>query len=143
MKIRIVNISDNPLPEYKTIGSAGMDLMAAEDITFMPHEIVAVPTGLFMEMPEGYEGQVRSRSGLSLEGMIVNNAPGTIDSDYRGQIKVILRNQFNKYQQIKKGDRIAQLIIAKVERCEWELLSNTDLFESTDRGDGGFGSTGR
>ena len=129
MNVKVINKSNNPLPEYKTTGSAGMDLMASKYITIEPGQIKTVPTGLFVEIPIGYEGQVRSRSGLSIQGLVVNNAPGTIDSDFRGEVKIILRNQSDKMVGIAIGDRIAQLVFAKVEQINWiteEQLSETD-----------------
>jgi dUTP pyrophosphatase len=126
----------------RQVGSAGMDLRAniKEVITLQPFERLAVPTGLFIELPQGYEAQIRPRSGLSLKtGLAIPNSPGTIDSDYRGEIKVIVANLSNEVVEIKDGDRIAQMVIAKYERAEWIEVDNID---ATERGAGGFGSTG-
>lgn len=142
MQIKIINASSHPLPRYETSGSAGMDLRAAID---QPLELASlerklVPTGLFIELPQGYEAQVRPRSGLSYKkGLSIPNAPGTIDSDYRGEINVILINLSAETQVIEPGERIAQLVIARYEQIEWEEV--TQLSE-TKRGAGGFGSTG-
>jgi dUTP pyrophosphatase len=130
MKINVINKSNNPLPEYKTSGSAGMDLMSNEYMVVPDGKIYAVGTGLFVEIPEGYEGQVRTRSGLSLKGIVVKNAPGTIDSDFRGELKVILHNQSGEDIVITPGMRIAQLIIAPIEKCEW---NEVDVMGETDR----------
>lgn len=142
MKIKIVNKSRHALPHYETIASAGMDLRASitESRILKPLERTIVGTGLFIELPIGYEAQVRPRSGLAAKkGITVLNAPGTIDADYRGEIGVILVNLSNEEFTIQNGERIAQLVIAKHERAEWEL---TEELSSTDRGEGGFGSTG-
>ena len=142
MKIKIVNKSRHALPHYETIASAGMDLRASitESRILKPLERTIVGTGLFIELPIGYEAQVRPRSGLAAKkGITVLNAPGTIDADYRGEIGVILVNLSNEDFTIQNGERIAQLVIAKHERAEWEL---TEELSSTDRGEGGFGSTG-
>lgn len=142
MKIKIVNTSNNPLPEYKTLGASGMDLLANNEqpITLKPMERTLVPTGLFLEIPLGYEGQVRARSGLSIKnGITLVNCVGTIDSDYRGELKIPVINLGDEAFEIKFGDRIAQLIIAKYEWCEWETV---DSVEESHRGTGGFGSTG-
>ncbi|MCA0384132.1 MAG: dUTP diphosphatase [Firmicutes bacterium] len=142
MKIKIVNTSNNPLPEYKTLGASGMDLLANNEqpITLKPMERTLVPTGLFLEIPLGYEGQVRARSGLSIKnGITLVNCVGTIDSDYRGELKIPVINLGDEAFEIKCGDRIAQLIIAKYEWCEWETV---DSVEESHRGTGGFGSTG-
>lgn len=143
MKIRIVNHSKHPLPSYETIASAGMDLRAhlEEDIILKPMERTLVPTGLFMELPVGYEAQVRPRSGLAFKkGVGVVNSPGTIDADYRGEIKVILINMSNEDLIIPDGERIAQMVIAKHERADWEVV---ETLSETERGTGGFGSTGK
>src|SRR5690554_4598603 len=143
MKVRIVNKSSLSLPEYKTNGSSGVDLMANIDkpITLEPLERFLVPTGLFVEIPEGYEAQIRGRSGLAAKnGISLANGVGTIDSDYRGEIKVILINLGNEPFEIKHGDRIAQMILAKYEKIEFTLV---DSLEETDRGSGGFGHTGK
>lgn len=142
MKIKIVNQSSNPLPEYKTLGASGMDLLANNDtpIVIRPMERTLVPTGLFVEIPLGYEGQVRARSGLSIKnGITLVNCVGTIDSDYRGELKIPVINLSDEAFEINKGDRIAQLIISRYERIDWETV---DSVEETDRGIGGFGSTG-
>jgi dUTP pyrophosphatase len=142
LKIKIVNQSSNPLPEYKTKGASGMDLLADNEtpITLQPMERGLVPTGLFVEIPEGYEGQVRARSGLSIKnGITLVNCVGTIDSDYRGELKIPVINLGSEAFTISRGDRIAQLIIAKYETVQWET---SDVIEDTDRGTGGFGSTG-
>lgn len=142
MKINIINKSQHALPGYETIASAGMDLRAnlTESIILQPLERTIVKTGLFIELPIGYEAQVRPRSGLAFKnGITVLNSPGTVDADYRGEIGVILVNLSNKAFEIQNGERIAQLIIAKHERAEWEEV--IELTE-TSRGAGGFGSTG-
>jgi len=142
MKIRIVNKSNNELPLYATKASAGVDLRAnlVNDIIMKPLERTIVPTGLFIEIPVGYEAQVRPRSGLAIKkGITVLNTPGTIDADYRGEIMVILINLSNENFAIKHGERIAQMVIAAHEQAEWvEVKELTD----TDRGTGGFGHTG-
>ena len=143
MQVKIVNISNNPLPAYETLGAAGMDLRAYIPNTLIinPMERIAVPTGLFIELPIGFEAQVRPRSGLTLKhGISVPNTPGTIDSDYRGEIKVILINLSNEPFKIESGDRIAQMVIQKYESISWEHV--TQLSDS-ERGAGGFGSTGK
>jgi len=142
MNIRIVNQSPHELPSYETLASAGMDLRAHTEtpITLQPLERGLVKTGLFMELPVGIEAQVRPRSGLALKkGITVLNAPGTIDADYRGEIGVILINLSNESFTIASGDRIAQLVIAKHERGEWQKVES---LTETSRGTGGFGSTG-
>ncbi|OJV64643.1 MAG: deoxyuridine 5'-triphosphate nucleotidohydrolase [Clostridiales bacterium 38-18] len=142
MKIRIVNQSGNPLPEYKTHGASGMDLLAnnEEAITIAPMERQLVPTGLFVEIPFGFEGQVRARSGLSIKnGITLVNCVGTIDSDYRGELKIPVINLGDSSFTIVKGDRVAQLIITRYEKIEWE---QTEEIDETHRGEGGFGSTG-
>lgn len=142
-KISIVNKSVNPLPAYETSGSAGMDLRAnlTTTITLKPMERILVPTGLFIELPEGYEAQIRPRSGLAIKsGIILPNSPGTIDSDYRGEIKIIMANISNENFVIKHGDRIAQLVISKYETIEWQL---SEELSETLRGTGGFGHTGK
>lgn len=143
MKLKIVNKSKNPLPKLQTKGSAGLDLRSdrSDPVTVKAGEITIIRTGLYMEIPEGYEGQVRSRSGLSLKhGIIVLNSPGTIDSDYRGQVCVIIMNVSKKDYVINHGDRIAQLVFAKCERPVIEVVKD---LSSTGRGEGGFGSTGK
>lgn len=142
MQINIINKSSHKLPHYETIASAGMDLRANinEPITLKPLERTIVKTGLFIELPVGFEAQVRPRSGLAAKkGITVLNAPGTIDADYRGEIGVILVNLSNEDFVIENGERVAQLVIAKHERAEWNEVN--ELSETT-RGEGGFGSTG-
>jgi dUTP pyrophosphatase len=142
MKIRIVNKSEHPLPNYETIFSAGMDLRAnvPEPSTLQPLERAIVRTGLFIELPAGYEAQVRPRSGLAAKkGITVLNTPGTIDADYRGEIGVILVNLSKEPFTVENGERIAQLVIAKHERAIWEEVEE---LSETERGAGGFGSTG-
>jgi dUTP pyrophosphatase len=143
MKIKIINKSKHSLPNYETIASAGMDLRAniEQAITLKPLERGIIRTGLFIELPIGFEAQVRPRSGLAAKfGVTVLNSPGTIDADYRGEIAIILINLSDKDFVIENGERIAQMIIAKHERVVWQEV--TELSE-TDRGAGGFGSTGR
>lgn len=141
--INIVNRSDNPLPSYATEGSAGMDLRAdlVQPVTLQPLERTLIPTGLFIELPLGYEAQIRPRSGLAIkQGITCLNTPGTIDSDYRGEIKVILINLDKEPQTLQHGDRIAQMIISKVEKAD--LITVNELTD-TKRGEGGFGHTGK
>jgi len=144
MNIRVVNTSHHPLPSYQTSHAAAMDAHAflpEGPLRLAPLERAAVPTGLFMAIPEGYELQVRSRSGLSLKhGVVAVNSPGTIDADYRGELKILIANLSDEPYEIKDGDRIAQLVIAKCERAEWEEVRELD---KTERGEGGFGHTGR
>lgn len=142
MKLKIVNTSDNPLPEYETTGSAGVDLRAQlqEPVMLKPLQRALIPTGLYIELPDGYEAQVRPRSGLALKkGVTVLNSPGTIDSDYRGEIKVIMINLSNETTVINTGERIAQLIVAKFEKVTFKEV---DELNETERGEGGFGHTG-
>jgi len=142
MKIKIVNRSHHPLPQYETASSAGMDLRAYLDeaIVLKPLERTLIPTGLFIELPQGYEAQIRPRSGMALKkGITLVNTPGTIDADYRGEIKLITINLSNEEVTIQDGERIAQMIIARHEQAEWVQV---DLLEETDRGAGGFGHTG-
>ncbi|MBS1730069.1 MAG: dUTP diphosphatase [Bacteroidetes bacterium] len=143
LQIKIINHSGNPLPEYATSGSSGVDLKAdlSEAIIISPMERVLIPTGIFLEIPQSYEGQVRTRSGMALKyGLICLNSPGTIDADYRGEVKVILVNLSTENQVIHPGDRIAQLVFAKVELIQW--IETTQMSE-TARGEGGFGHTGK
>ena len=143
MKINIINKSSHDLPSYETIASAGMDLRAhiEQDIILKPLERSIIPTGLFMALPVGYEAQVRPRSGLAAKyGLTVLNSPGTIDSDYRGEIGVILVNLSNADFTIKNGERVAQMVIAKYEHAKWNPVQS---LSETSRGAGGFGSTGR
>lgn len=142
MKIRVINKSNHDLPKYETLQSAGMDLRAfiEEDIYLEPMERKIIPTGIYMALEAGYEAQVRPRSGLAAKkGITVLNAPGTVDADYRGEVGVILINLSNERFQISNGDRIAQLVIAPYVQAEW---ISTDELDSTERGSGGFGSTG-
>lgn len=142
MKIEIINNSQHELPQYATPQSAGLDLRAnlEESITLKPLERRLIPTGLHIALPDGYEAQVRPRSGLAYKkGITVLNAPGTIDADYRGDIGVILINMSNEDFVVENGERIAQLVIAKYDQAAWNLV--TELSE-TNRGEGGFGSTG-
>jgi len=143
MNVKVVNMGSLSLPEYKTAGASGVDLMANLESTVVlkPMERFMVPTGLFVEIPEGYEAQIRGRSGLAAKnGISLANGVGTIDSDYRGEIKVILINLGNEPFEIKHGDRVAQMILAKYEKIEFTLV---DSLEETDRGSGGFGHTGK
>jgi dUTP pyrophosphatase len=143
MKVKIINKSDHPLPNYETLESAGMDLRSniKTDITLKPKQRAIVPTGIFIALPKGYEAQVRPRSGLAAKhGVTVLNSPGTIDADYRGEIGVILINFSENDFIIKNGDRIAQIVIAKHERAIWEECND---LSKTERGSGGFGSTGQ
>jgi len=142
MKVKVINTSANDLPEYKTVGSAGMDIRASltESYTLKPMERTLVPTGLHIELPQGYEAQIRPRSGLAVKnGITCLNTPGTIDSDYRGEIKVCLINLANEAFEIKPGDRIAQMIVASHAKIEWEIATDLD---KTVRGPKGFGHTG-
>ncbi|SVB14330.1 uncharacterized protein METZ01_LOCUS167184 [marine metagenome] len=142
IQVKAVNTSGQPLPSYETAQSAGMDLRAAlaEDLVLVPGARALVPTGLYLEIPVGYEAQVRPRSGLALKrGLTVLNAPGTVDADYRGEVGVILINLSAEEQRIESGDRVAQLLFAPVTRGE---LLEVQVLEDTARGSGGFGSTG-
>jgi len=142
MQIKLINTSQNPLPLYETTASAGLDIRAnlAETITLKPLERTLVKTGIFLEIPVGYEAQVRPRSGLAYKnGVTVLNSPGTIDADYRGEVGVILINLSNENFVINNGERIAQLVFAKVEQAEW---LEVEILSDTQRGEGGFGSTG-
>lgn len=142
IRVNIVNTSTNPLPSYATSGSAGMDIRAylKEPVTLQPLERSLISTGLFIELPEGYEAQIRPRSGMAIkQGITCLNSPGTVDSDYRGELKIILINLSNVIQTINHGDRIAQMVIAKTEKAELILVQ--ELTESL-RGEGGFGHTG-
>ena len=143
MKVQIINKSHHPLPSYATLQSAGMDIRAnlSEPVEIKPLERKLIPTGLFIELPEGYEAQIRPRSGLALnEGLGLLNSPGTIDADYRGEIGVIAVNLSNNVIQIEDGERICQMVIQKVEQAEW---IETEILENTERGAGGFGHTGK
>jgi dUTP pyrophosphatase len=143
LTVKIINKSANPLPTYATAGSSGMDLRAnlETDIVLQPMERSLVPTGLFIELPIGHEAQVRPRSGLAIkQGITCLNSPGTIDADYRGELKVILINLSNEVQAIHHGDRIAQMVIQSVEKAH---LVEVDEINETHRGEGGFGHTGK
>jgi dUTP pyrophosphatase len=143
MKVKIINKSMNGLPEYSTLHSAGMDLRAnlTEEVILEPFERKLIPTGLFVELPAGFEAQIRPRSGLALnKGITVLNSPGTIDADYRGEVKVVLINLSSEKFVIQHGERIAQMIVAAHERVSWETVA---LLEDTTRGGGGFGHTGK
>jgi dUTP pyrophosphatase len=141
--VKIINQSSNPLPAYATSGSAGMDLMASVEtaVTLLPLERQLIPTGLFIELPAGYEAQIRPRSGLAIKhGITCLNSPGTIDADYRGEIKIILVNLSNEPHTIRPGDRIAQMVIGQVEQIEWQIVTS---IKETERNHGGFGHTGK
>ena len=143
LEVKIINRSSYPLPQYETSGSAGMDLRAnlEEPVTLNPLERALIPTGLFIELPGGYEAQIRPRSGLAAKrGLTMLNSPGTIDSDYRGEIKCIVVNLSNEPQTIEPGERIAQMVIARYERINW---IETATLNDSERGAGGFGSTGK
>ena len=143
MKVKIINKSKNNLPFYATEGSAGMDVCSNEELELKPLSTTIVKTGLFVKIPEGYEIQVRPRSGLSAKSKLrIANSPGTIDSDYLGEIGIIIDNISDTYHHlIKKGERIAQLVLKKVEQIEWEEVE--EFSEITERNTGGFGSTGK
>ena len=143
MKVKIINRSKHPLPAYETIASAGMDLRADLDaeMVLQPMERRLVPTGLYMELPLGFEAQIRPRSGLAFKhGVTVLNSPGTIDADYRGEIKIILANLSGEPFVIRDGERIAQMVVARHEQVEWVEV---ETLETTERGAGGFGHTGK
>ena len=143
VSVKIVNQSDNDLPQYATSGSSGMDLRAylKEPLPLQPMERVLVPTGLFIELPAGYEAQVRPRSGLAIkQGITCLNTPGTIDADYRGEVKIILINLSTETQLVQSGERIAQMVIQKVEQVSWEPV---EQLQDSERSTGGFGSTGK
>lgn len=143
MVVKIINTSSNPLPSYETIGAAGMDIRAnlSEAISLKPLERKLIKTGLFLEIPVGFEAQVRPRSGLALKnGITVLNTPGTIDADYRGEVGVILVNLSSEEFTINPGDRIAQIVFAAVTQAKLEV---TTVLSETNRGEGGFGSTGK
>lgn len=143
MNIKIINHSPYPLPQYGTPGSAGLDLRAhlQEAVTLAPLERTLIPTGLFIELPLGYEAQIRPRSGLAIKrGLTMLNSPGTIDSDYRGELKCIVVNLSNQSQTIEPGERIAQMVVARHEQVEWQVVE--ELLDS-ERGASGFGSTGK
>lgn len=147
LTVRVMRISDNdadiPLPEYMTSGSSGMDLRAAvrEPVLLSPMKFISIPTGIKISLPEGFEAQIRPRSGLAAKhGITVLNTPGTIDADYRGEIRVILINLGDKDFTIERGDRIAQMVFSKIEKVSLSLTRNID---ETERGEGGFGHTGK
>ncbi len=143
MEIKIINQSNHALPAYETAHAAGMDLRASltEEIIIKPLQRSLIPTGLFIELPVGYEAQIRPRSGLAYKhGITVLNSPGTIDADYRGEIKVLLVNLSDTEFKVSNGERIAQMIVAKHETVVWQL---TDELTATDRGEGGYGHTGK
>ena len=143
MKVKIVNHSAHPLPHYQTEGSAGMDLRAnlQEDVILKPMERALIPTGLFIELPQGLEAQIRPRSGLAFKsGITVLNSPGTIDSDYRGELKVLLVNLSQEAFTIQNGERVAQLVVAAYVKTGWEEVSE---LTTSARNEGGFGSTGK
>ncbi|HLP95263.1 MAG TPA: dUTP diphosphatase [Saprospiraceae bacterium] len=143
LSVKIINQSPFPLPQYETAGSAGMDLRAnlESPVTLAPLERNLIPTGLFIELPQGFEAQIRPRSGLAAKrGLTMLNSPGTIDSDYRGEIKCIVVNLSNEVQTIEPGERIAQMVIARHEQVQWIPVQT---LEASERGAGGFGSTGK
>jgi dUTP pyrophosphatase len=143
IEVKIVNKSSNELPAYATPGSSGMDVRAFLDTprVLLPFERALIPTGIFIELPQGYEVQVRPRSGLAVkQGITCLNTPGTIDADYRGEIKIILINLSREEQVINPGDRIAQMVIQKVEKIEWKTVPELEI---TERNAGGFGHTGK
>ena len=143
MKVQVINKSQFSLPQYETVHAAGLDLKAniEEPVVLKSLQRTLVPTGLYIELPDGYEAQIRPRSGLAAKhGISLVHTPGTIDPDYRGEIKVIIVNLSDTDFELKPGERIAQMVIAKFERIEWELV---DSLSESDRGEGGFGSTGR
>lgn len=142
VKIKIINKSDNPLPEYATSGSSGMDLRAflKEDLIIKPLERVVIPTGLYVKIPDGYEIQIRARSGLALKhGLSLPNGIGTIDSDYRGELGVIIINLSKEEYTVKSGDKIAQMVLSKYEKIQ---LEQVDVLDESKRGSGGYGHTG-
>lgn len=141
-RVEIINKSPHPLPEYQTSGAAGLDVRAwvAETVTLQPMERQLIPTGLYMALPEGFEAQIRPRSGLAIKkGITLINTPGTIDADYRGEIMIPVINLSTEPQKIQDGERIAQMIIAKYERIEWQPV---EVLLTTSRGEGGFGHSG-
>jgi len=143
MEIKIINKSEHPLPQYETAHAAGMDLRAStnEEIILKPLQRQLISTGLFIELPIGYEAQIRPRSGLAYKhGISIVNSPGTIDADYRGELKVLLVNLSDTDFKIVNGDRIAQMIVAKHETVQWQAV---EALEETDRGEGGYGHTGK
>lgn len=144
--IKILNQSQYPLPEYQTIGSAGVDLYANLDskMIIMPHKVYQIPTGIFLEMPIGVEAQIRARSGLALKhGLSLVNGIGTIDADYRGEIKIILINLLDKMYQLEPGERIAQMVFSEYIKADFTEVLSIEELESSKRGDGGFGHSGK
>ncbi|PKM58758.1 MAG: dUTP diphosphatase [Firmicutes bacterium HGW-Firmicutes-4] len=144
--IKILNQSPFPLPEYQTIGSAGVDLRANLEakMIVMPHKVYQIPTGIFLEMPIGVEAQIRARSGLALKhGLSLVNGVGTIDADYRGEIKIILINLLDKPYQLEPGERIAQMVFAEYVKADFMEVFSTEELASSERGDGGFGHSGK
>nr|WP_320025936.1 dUTP diphosphatase [uncultured Acetobacterium sp.] len=144
--IKILNQSQYPLPEYQTIGSAGVDLYAnlESKMIIMPHKVYQIPTGIFLEMPIGVEAQIRARSGLALKhGLSLVNGIGTIDADYRGEIKIILINLLDKMYQLEPGERIAQMVFSEYIKADFTEVFSVEELESSDRGDGGFGHSGK
>ncbi|MBS4043059.1 MAG: dUTP diphosphatase [Chitinophagaceae bacterium] len=142
LSVKIINHSGHPLPKYETLGSSGMDLRAniTEPIELESLERKLIPTGIFLEIPQGYEAQIRSRSGLAIkQGLICLNSPGTIDADYRGEIKIIIANLSKETVSIQNGDRIAQMVFQKIQQVE---LIEVEVLEYSERGSGGFGHTG-
>ena len=142
LEVKIINTSSNPVPDYATQGSSGMDIRAflSAPKTLLPFERVLIPSGIFIELPSGYEAQIRPRSGLAIkQGITCLNTPGTIDADYRGEIKIILINLSNEKQMINPGDRIAQMVIQKVEHVTWFEVNK---LEESKRSEGGLGHTG-
>ena len=139
MNVKVINKSANELPKYETKGSAGLDLRSNFETVIAPDKVALIPTGLFMEIPEGYEMQIRSRSGLSIKGIVVRNAPATIDSDFRGEIKVILHNQSESIFKVNIGDRIAQGVFNEVKQAHFTIA---EALSDTERSNKGFGSTG-
>ena len=142
-RINVINNSKHPLPQYQTTAAAGLDLHAEleESIILQPLQRTLIPTGLKIELPEGFEAQIRPRSGLAYKhGLTVLNSPGTIDADYRGEIKVLLVNLSNEAFEVKDGERVAQMVVAKHEQIDWEEV---ELLSDTERGVGGYGSTGK
>ena len=141
MNINIVNKSENPLPQYAREGDAGMDICASEDVQIKAFNWTTVSTGIYLEIPEGYECQIRSRSGLAAKfGVFVLNSPGTIDSGYRGEVKIILKNEDHRPYEVKSGDRIAQMVFAPTTTA---ILKEVAELSDTERGEGGLGSTGK
>ncbi|MBI4856543.1 MAG: dUTP diphosphatase [Acetobacterium woodii] len=144
--IKILNQSQYPLPEYQTIGSAGVDLYANLDskMIIMPHKVYQIPTGIFLEMPIGVEAQIRARSGLALKhGLSLVNGIGTIDADYRGEIKIILINLLDKMYQLEPGERIAQMVFSEYIKADFTEVFSIEELESSERSDGGFGHSGK